>query len=604
MNLDTLRLRSTYLIAGVGIVMAVAGVITEFYAQGAFGPASMLCGAAAALLLGMAMFTRGSQAFRYLAVSVLMAEVMGLLIAARGYSWQTDMHMAFFAALALCALMYDVKAIVLGAVLVAVHHLVLGMLLENLVFFGGGSIPRVVLHAVLISAEAAGLIWLTLTTRKLLDFAADKSAEAAGEASKARELADAAESERRAWHEGHHTMLERLEASFGEVLARASAGDFTARVDTDLDDAVLNRLAGNVNTLVATVGNGLEKTGEMLAALARTDLTHRVEGHEAGAFEQLRVDANAVAETLTGVVAQLRQTSRSLKTATGEMLSGANDLAERTTKQAATIQETSATVEQLAVTVAANAKRADEARGVAGSVTRTAEEGGLVMHQATEAMDRITQSSAKISNIIGLIDDIAFQTNLLALNASVEAARAGDAGKGFAVVAIEVRRLAQSAAKASADVKVLIEQSGTEVSGGSRLVADAAAKLETMLAAARSSNALMDGIARESREQAVAVEGVSRAVRQLDEMTQHNAALVQETNAAIEQTEAQASELDRVVAVFTLADSPAPVMVSAPVARRPLPVPNVRELQSQVRSAARSYLSKGNAALKDDWSEF
>src|SRR3978361_117240 len=155
-------------------------------------------------------------------------------------------------------------------------------------------------------------------------------------------------------------------------------------------------------------------------------------------------------------------------------------------------------MEQLATTVLQNAKRANEASEVAATVTRTAEEGGQVMNAATQAMERITQSSAKISNIIGLIDDIAFQTNLLALNASVEAARAGDAGKGFAVVAVEVRRLAQSAASASSEVKVLVEQSGDEVTSGSKLVADAASKLHAMLAAARSSNELMDGIAKDS----------------------------------------------------------------------------------------------------------
>ncbi|MGN6489535.1 MAG: methyl-accepting chemotaxis protein, partial [Devosia sp.] len=185
-----------------------------------------------------------------------------------------------------------------------------------------------------------------------------------------------------------------------------------------------------------------------------------------------------------------------------------------------------------------------------------AEEGGKVMGEATTAMERITQSSAKISNIIGLIDDIAFQTNLLALNASVEAARAGEAGKGFAVVAVEVRRLAQSAAEASAEVKVLIEQSGAEVKTGSKLVADAASRLQSMLEAARSSNELMDGIARESREQASSIEEVNTAIRQLDEMTQHNAALVEQTNAAIEQTEAQATDLDRIVDVFTLEEAP------------------------------------------------
>ncbi|HLV84598.1 MAG TPA: methyl-accepting chemotaxis protein [Devosia sp.] len=349
-------------------------------------------------------------------------------------------------------------------------------------------------------------------------------------------------------------MMQDLQRAFGAVVDAAIAGDFSQQVGAEFPDDELNTLARSVNNLVATVNRGVSETGEVLAALANTDLTQRMEGDYEGAFAKLKADTNAVADKLTDVVGQLKQTSGTLKTATGEILSGANDLSERTTRQAATIEETSASMEQLATTVLANAERAHDASSAASNVTRTAEEGGQVMSQATEAMTRITESSGKISNIIGLIDDIAFQTNLLALNASVEAARAGDAGKGFAVVAVEVRRLAQSAASASADVKVLIEQSASEVKGGSRLVADAAAKLESMLEEARASNALMDGIARESREQASSIEEVNAAVRTMDEMTQHNAALVEEINAAIEQTETQASELDRIVDVFTVVE--------------------------------------------------
>ncbi|WP_193334390.1 methyl-accepting chemotaxis protein [Devosia beringensis] len=390
-------------------------------------------------------------------------------------------------------------------------------------------------------------------------------------------------------------MMTQLQSAFGAVVDAAVAGDFSKQVAVEFPDPELNGLAASINSLVATFNRGVTGIGAVLGALANTDLTQRMGGDYDGAFATLKSDVNAVADKLSEVVGQLRETSGTLKTATGEILSGANDLSERTTRQAATIEETSAAMEQLARTVIKNAELAGEASTVAGTVTQAAEDGGQVMHQATEAMERITQSSAKISNIIGLIDDIAFQTNLLALNASVEAARAGDAGKGFAVVAVEVRRLAQSAASASAEVKVLIEQSATEVAGGSRLVVDAAGKLEAVLGASRSSSALMIDIARESRQQAGSIDEVSTAVRTMDEMTQHNAALVEEINAAIEQTEAQASALDGIVDIFAVGHA----------GQRHAAVP-ARDVPAEGRRAPapRAYLSHGNAAIDRDWNEF
>jgi methyl-accepting chemotaxis protein len=389
-------------------------------------------------------------------------------------------------------------------------------------------------------------------------------------------------------------LMQDFQDAFEGVVESTLRGDLSKRIETRFADPDIERIATSFNRLMGTVSGGLSEAGAVLAALAEADLTRRMEGSYEGEFARLKDSTNTVAEKLSGIVGQLRQTSQSLRTATGEILSGANDLSQRTTRQAATIEETSAAMEQLSQTVVSNAERAGSASDNAAAVTTAAEDGGAVMVRANEAMDRITDSSGKISN---MIDDIAFQTNLLALNASVEAARAGEAGKGFAVVAVEVRRLAQSAAEASSEVKALIEQSATEVAAGSKLVAEAARRLEAMLDAVRSNRALLDGIAQQSREQAASIEEVNTAVRQLDEMTQHNAALVEETNAAIEQTEAQAVELDRIVAVFTVGGDAAP--------EKAAPEPKRMSLAQRAKSAADRYLSRGNAALKaEDWAEF
>ena len=387
--------------------------------------------------------------------------------------------------------------------------------------------------------------------------------------------------------------METFQAEFDDVVEASMAGDFTGAISTRFDDQDINRLAQNFNAMVSSVRMGLADAGSVLAALADTDLTQRMTGSHKGAFLELQTDMNRVADTLTDVVTRLRTTSRGVKVATGEILAGANDLAERTTRQAATIEETSAAMEQLATAVTENAKRAQRGSTTAEAVTESAVKSGEVMDQATSAMGRITTASEKISNIIGMIDDIAFQTNLLALNASVEAARAGDAGKGFAVVAVEVRRLAQSAAQASSEVKVLIEESAREVDGGAKLVSDAAGKLGAMLEALRANSAMMAEIARESSNQAQAIDEVTVAVRQMDEMTQHNAALVEETNAAIEQTEGRANELDTIVEVFRLADYAA----AAPEPRRSAPA-------TKAKPAPKQYISHGNAAVSADWDEF
>ncbi len=371
-------------------------------------------------------------------------------------------------------------------------------------------------------------------------------------------------------------IIQTLRDQLGDTIEAAIAGDFTKRLQGQRSGDEFAIIAKQVNDLIGTVNRGLTETGAVLGAVANKDLSHRVEGNYQGAFHKLKEDTNDVAGKLFDVISQLKETSGALKTATREILEGANDLSERTLKQAATIEETSATMEQLSDGVVKSANAADSANKNSQELSQTAEQSRQIVAKATDAMERITSSSAKISNVIGMIDDIAFQTNLLALNASVEAARAGEAGKGFAVVAVEVRRLAQSAAEASSEVKKLIEQSASEVETGSKFVVEASENLKHMIDSIDENSTLIGGLAASSREQASSIAEVNSAVRQMDEMTQHNAALVEQTNAAIEQTDNQVVELDKIVEVFKLHATPEELAERKKVTERPKRAQNQR----------------------------
>nr|WP_315401653.1 methyl-accepting chemotaxis protein [uncultured Duganella sp.] len=309
-------------------------------------------------------------------------------------------------------------------------------------------------------------------------------------------------------------------------------------------------------------------------ALAQTvaagDLSSRIEvdsTDEIGTLLQALKDMN---QSLNDIVGQVRVSTDEIATATGEVATGNMDLSSRTEQQASALEETASSMEELTSTVKQNSDNARQANGMAASAAEVARQGGAVVAQVVQTMGQINESAARIADIIGVIDGIAFQTNILALNAAVEAARAGEQGRGFAVVASEVRNLAQRSAGAAKEIKTLINDSVDKVDAGNRLVAQAGATMTEVVASIERVTGIMGEITAAGHEQEVGIEQINQAVAEMDTVTQQNAALVEEAAAATGALEQQAAHLAQVVSVFKLAGG-APATVAPPPRRRPAP---------------------------------
>ncbi|MEM1379208.1 MAG: methyl-accepting chemotaxis protein [Pseudomonadota bacterium] len=385
----------------------------------------------------------------------------------------------------------------------------------------------------------------------------EERAEAEARAMKEREEAAEREREREAeaqrkMEEQRRAMIQKLGSSIGEVVRAAQAGDFSKTVEADFEDDELNDLAENLNRLVGTVKGGLEETITVLRALQDSDLTKRIEGHFEGAFAELQDGVNFSADGLKNVLTNLRSTSGSVGRSLSELMGGVDELSAQTSTQAATLEETSASLQSFTTTVEQTAKRTSEMREGARQTQERAEEGGAVMTEANEAMDRVAKSSKKVTEITSVIESIAFQTNLLALNASVEAARAGEAGKGFAVVAAEVRNLAQSTANASKEIGTLIGQSNDEIKAGVSLVGRAADNLKAIVEEVSQNVAIIDEISQATDSQHLTLREINAAMSDLDRLTQGNNTLVDRNNHAITEAKSEFDHLDRLVAAFKL----------------------------------------------------
>jgi methyl-accepting chemotaxis protein len=295
----------------------------------------------------------------------------------------------------------------------------------------------------------------------------------------------------------------------------------------------------------------IQVVGGSLAALSRGDLTHRISEPFPEATDRLRISFNAAADELATVIATVKHGADGMKSGTEEIAQASDDLSRRTETQAANLEETAAAVAEIVATVKKTANGAGHARQVVSMAKEEADKSGDVVRKAVDAMNGIEKSSAKINQIIGVIDEIAFQTSLLALNAGVEAARAGDAGRGFAVVAAEVRALAQRSADAAKEIKDLLSTSRTQVEQGVQLVGDTGISLRSIIDRVAEINSVVAEIAAGAEQQSTSLQEVNAAVDQMDQVTQQNAAMVEQATAATRTLTQQSAELAEMVAKFT-----------------------------------------------------
>ena len=350
----------------------------------------------------------------------------------------------------------------------------------------------------------------------------------------------------------HHASEAAAVAEVAAIVSAAAHGDLDRRIQLGGKDGFLLDLCASVNDLLSQTAIALKDFARVLAAVAQGDLTTRVTADYEGLFGELKRDVNDTAHHLAAIVARINDNAADIGEAAAAVAADSQDLSARSEQQAASLEETAAAMEQLSATVrqnSANSRQADElattARDVAGA-------GGQAVTDAVAAMARIEASSQKIGDIVGMIDEIAFQTNLLALNAAVEAARAGDAGKGFAVVAQEVRNLAQRSAQASKEIKTLISQSSDEVHSGAVLVKRTGTTLDQILASIRQVATIVAQIAVASGEQSSGVDQINAAISDIDQATQRNAAVVENSTAAAISLQERAAELAELMSHFRI----------------------------------------------------
>jgi methyl-accepting chemotaxis protein len=388
-----------------------------------------------------------------------------------------------------------------------------------------------------------------------------------------------------------------------ELASEAEAARSQTEAERKRAEEADRKRAADMAEATAGLATGLQR-------LSDGDLGYQLSTPFAQEFETLRADFNTAVAKLRGTLASVAQAAGAIDGGSRELSHSASDLSKRTEQQAASLEETAAALDEITTNVQNSSKRTEEARNMAVQATASAKKSGEVVADAVDAMQRIESSSSQISNIIGVIDEIAFQTNLLALNAGVEAARAGEAGKGFAVVAQEVRELAQRSAQAAKEIKELIGKSAQEVESGVKLVTATGEALKVIGDHVIAINGQLDAIATSSREQSVGLSEVNTAVNQMDQTTQQNAAMVEEATAASASLASEAERLRHLISQFQLGQGGPGGYAGDQSQETPRPAPASSAEHRPVVSPARRMVQKVAGALgmtpgkAESWEEF
>ena len=442
--------------------------------------------------------------------------------------------MLFFAAMAALVAMTDMRALLVAAGLVVLHHLSLSLLMPVLIYPSEGlllDVERTLMHGAILGAETAALLLVVHRIGALVAEADARQAElsrtmaglhqAEGKAVEALRLAEAA----KAAAEAQAANAEAAGAEMRAEQARAAAAAETVRLAEARQEQIRAEAAARAERAVEALRAGLSR-------LSAGDLVVAIHEPLAPEYEGLRVDFNQAAGMLAGAIGRLSEVTGQIRSEATAINEAAGDLARRTERQAATLEQTSAAMTELTATVKASAAMAAEAEGATEGARRSAVQGTEVVGQAIGSMNRISESATKIARITDVIGEIAFQTNLLALNAGVEAARAGEAGRGFAVVASEVRALAQRCSDAAKEITQLIEESGEQVRDGVLLVGRTGEALGEITASVQQMAGHVATIARSAETQSRGLAEMNAAIADLDRVTQQNASMFEETSAA------------------------------------------------------------------------